>query len=607
VIQSRDMASREAHIHLTNATKFPLRLREEHHCWGEWTEGRKPPALIEPGATVSFSSESDGFMTGTEGWVIYTFMLNLKAGIEGEDLYIYWDTPFANTGGDHNIIPKTIAGRAKGSCDQDDIEEDGETPDAATFQPPPSVYEVQFLSPQTEGPGGASADDWIAFGGFAPVVFFLGGPHRPHYRMRVVERNDGAASGLNQGGPPPADQANGRCGAFLRSTFGKTGNLELVVPQARGLLHCWRDEDDPARPWQRGQHFGQRPARVADELGPRAVSAAMTQSRARAGDGVRGDFELVVRSRPAFAAAGDRLLQWTLDAATLRWGRPRALVADGTPVGGVTGTPSLLSSSFGARGNDELFVPQGDAVVHYWRDNDAEGRPWHRGASLSYRFDPTPNQRPDTIRAVSSPAAVAAIQSNFRGDGRHGNYELIVRVARPVSRSGDTLDFWFFDSDGRAWHGPFPVLVDGAPIVGVTGDPAFFQSTWGTKGNFELLVPQGDAVVHYWRDNDEPGFPWRRGAALSYAPRAASDDPTMATNVLNAPMPVAVTAIQGPLKSDGVHGDLEAVVRVRVAAIVAEGEDRLDTWRFDGASRSWLGPVRLRAGDAEVRTPALSG
>jgi len=39
----------------------------------------------------------------------------------------------------------------------------------------------------------------------------------------------------------------------------------------------------------------------------------------------------------------------------------------------------------------------------------------------------------------------------------------------------------------------------------------FMQSTFGLKGNFELYVPRGQEITHYWRDNDNPVFPWYIG------------------------------------------------------------------------------------------------
>jgi hypothetical protein len=56
------------------------------------------------------------------------------------------------------------------------------------------------------------------------------------------------------------------------------------------------------------------------------------------------------------------------------------------------------------------------------------------------------------------------------GDGVHGNFEVIVRVAPPLASEPDHLDFWFLDSRTSQWNGPFPLSADGQAIDGVTGD-----------------------------------------------------------------------------------------------------------------------------------------
>lgn len=114
-----------------------------------------------------------------------------------------------------------------------------------------------------------------------------------------------------------------------------------------------------------------------------------------------------------------------------------------------------------------------------------------------------------------------------------GNFEAIARMQR---RGQSFLAFYFFDSGSLQWNGPFELSADGQPITGVTGDPAFIQSTFGKQGNFELVVPQGDRLVHYFRDNDAPGLPWRRsGAAI----------PGFADAVGLPPLPTGITLIQG--------------------------------------------------------------
>jgi hypothetical protein len=65
----------------------------EHLCHGVWTgePALTPPPEIAAGATGWFQSESDGLMTGTEGWVKYDVVSG--AGPEGM-AYFYWDNPW---------------------------------------------------------------------------------------------------------------------------------------------------------------------------------------------------------------------------------------------------------------------------------------------------------------------------------------------------------------------------------------------------------------------------------------------------------------------------------------------------------------------------------
>jgi hypothetical protein len=99
-------------------------------------------------------------------------------------------------------------------------------------------------------------------------------------------------------------------------------------------------------------------------------------------------------------------------------------------------------------------LPQGNTVGEYYRDNDEPQLRWHHLRDLGY----PPNR---------FPRSVAFIQSNFKGDFFHGNFEAIVRVAE--AGKPDTLDFWFLDSQTSQWKGPFGLLADGQQIA-ATGD-----------------------------------------------------------------------------------------------------------------------------------------
>jgi hypothetical protein len=79
-------ASRTVKIFLLNNSGAEIRKTFEHCCGGEFTPGLHPPASISAGAEEVWRSESDGILTGTEGYVKYD--------LGGQTVYIYWDNPF---------------------------------------------------------------------------------------------------------------------------------------------------------------------------------------------------------------------------------------------------------------------------------------------------------------------------------------------------------------------------------------------------------------------------------------------------------------------------------------------------------------------------------
>lgn len=96
------------------------------------------------------------------------------------------------------------------------------------------------------------------------------------------------------GGPP----------VLIQSTYGRVGNFEVVAPLARGgLVHYWRDNDDPAVPWRQSGTFGEG----------RLTHLGLVQSNF----GTPGNLEVVARD-------GDRLVHFWRDLESLRWnsGRP---------------------------------------------------------------------------------------------------------------------------------------------------------------------------------------------------------------------------------------------------------------------------------------------
>jgi len=384
-------------------------------------------------------------------------------------------------------------------------------------------------------------------------------------------------------------------GDFVQSTLGHKGDFELVIPQGDDLVHYRRHNDDPGFPWHRGDSLDKGDAETTSKS--QAVGASLIQGNY----GKPGNLEVVARLRARCCgektrSGADWLVHFYYDSNARAWHGPFPITVESRPIAGVTGSPALVQGTIGRRGNFELVVPQGNDLVHYWRDNDDQSSPWYRGATIhsgGLRWKTGERGTLTGMEVVPRAVSAALVQSWLN---RPGNLELIVRMrGAKVSRdsSGDTLALFWFDRETRQWHGPTPIIADGHPIHGVTGDPAFIQSTFGVRGNFELLVPQGTQLVHYWRDNDAPGAPWHRGATVytggTYVQPSGAK---MRSEIGAMPVPVGASLTQGNF---GEPGNLEALVRVRPN--VDEESETGDAllFFFMDAGLKWHGPFPVEA------------
>jgi hypothetical protein len=292
------------------------------------------------------------------------------------------------------------------------------------------------------------------------------------------------------------------------------------------------------------------------------------------GDGVHGNFEAVVRVAPAIATTPDHLDFWFLDSRTSVWNGPLALVADGKPMDGVTGDPVLIQGNWGNQGNFELLVPRGNVIDHFFRNNDDPQFSWSLVHRLSYPTNLTPK-------------SVTFIQSNFLGDGVHGNFAAVARVGQANPNDPDFLDFWFLDSRTPLWNGPSPLFADGKQITGVTGDPILIQGNWGRLGNFELLVPKVTSLITTSATTTTRTC---RGGSCTNC-RTRSRQPSLVRGRETCRLSREISL------GDGVHGNFEAVVRV--APPVVTSGDHLDFWFLDSRTSQWNGPIGLKA-DGQV-------
>src|SRR5215217_5240982 len=250
-------------------------------------------------------------------------------------------------------------------------------------------------------------------------------------------------------------------GFLAQSSFGGNGNFELALPVSDGdrggLVHFWRNNDDPSLPW-----IG--PAAFGTGAGP-VEAVALLQSNF----GNPGNLEVVAR-------IGDRLASfWRESGPPFAWHGPMFFAS------GVSGNPAMIQGVFGGRGDFELVVPLSTGgLAHFRRDNDDPSLPWVGPTAFGVEAGPV--------------EAVALLQSNF---GDPGNLEVVARV-------GDRLALFSRESDPPfSWRGPTFFFSGASGVSGI------MQSNFGDNGNFELVTPlQVGGVVHLWRNNDAPELPW---------------------------------------------------------------------------------------------------
>jgi Domain of unknown function (DUF4185) len=124
----------------------------------------------------------------------------------------------------------------------------------------------------------------------------------------------------------------------------------------------------------------------------------------------------------------------------------------------------------------------------------------------------------------------------------------------------------------RENHRPEIVWWNKAEVINarafpVMGAGAICQSSFGSRGNFEVVVPEPGGLAHYWRDNDHMETPWQRAGII--APNSVGS---------------------GAIIQNRRNGDLEVVVR--------HGRELVHYWRSGGIWRSTAQPISRDASGA---------
>src|SRR6185295_3309700 len=157
--------------------------------------------------------------------------------------------------------------------------------------------------------------------------------------------------------------------------------------------------------------------------------------------------------------------------------------------------------------NVEFVEPHLPSTAQEWLDQ-AEQVDWawcHRCEMLGYSKQPS--RCPAGGQHDFTQSAPYRLRYSINANGDEGHLQQS-RSWQPGERfaSGDGL----FTVDVLAFHAQPSRVSLRINITPLHNRKNLVQSNWGSKGNFELLVPQGDVITHYFRDNDDPNLAWRR-------------------------------------------------------------------------------------------------
>jgi hypothetical protein len=282
------------------------------------------------------------------------------------------------------------------------------------------------------------------------------------------------------------------------------------------MVHYWRDNSN-GNVWHR-----------QDVISSKATGdASLIQSSYVGKPGSPANFEAVILE-------GKNLVHyWRDNSNGNKWNRQDVITSSATGAGALI--QSTYKGNSGAPGNFEVVVLEGSNLVHYWRDN-ANGNKWIRQAIITSN--------------ATSPAAL--IQSSYKSNpGAPGNFELVVKEGSSL------VHYWRDNSNGNVWHRQDVIASGDAG----NGPGTLIQSSYGSPGNFELLVLEGSSLVHYWRDNSN-GNVWHRQVVI--------------TNNVNGPG----SLIQSSYGTPAHPGNFELIV-------VQNGHNLDHYWRNNSGGNDW--------------------
>ena len=259
--------------------------------------------------------------------------------------------------------------------------------------------------------------------------------------------------------------------SIIESDFGSDGhgNFEAVLFRDGQLHHMWGAPGEGGVDWRPGQSL------------PSPASGPGSIIQSDFGGGRHKNFEVLLW-------VDNELWHWWHDNSdvTRPWQRGQRISAT------ATGPGSIIQGDFGAgdRKNFEVVALEGTDLVHYFHDNTDVNNPWQRAQTITHN--------------ATGPGCI--IQGDF-GAGDRKNFEV-------VALEGTDLVHYFHDNTdvNNPWQRAQTITHN------ATGPGSIIQGYFGgSHKNFEVVVPEGNELVHYFHDNSDVDNAWQRGQTVSVA------------------------------------------------------------------------------------------
>ena len=259
----------------------------------------------------------------------------------------------------------------------------------------------------------------------------------------------------------------------------RPGNFEVIVLEGSNLRHYSRDNSNSNNPW--------------------VLQGLVTSSATGSGSIIESSFKVANRNcLEVVVPEGSALVHYQY--ANGQWIKQGEITAQ------ATGPGCIIQSSFtsGQNGNFEVIALEGSQLVHYWKDNAKNI--WNRGKVIT-----------DTATSCGW-----IVQSRVRDSQFHGNFEVVACEGHPDQLPWQLVHYWKDNSDiGSPWRRGQVITTH------ASGSGCITHGHFGTIGNFEAVVPEGNKLVHYWNVNE--GIVGSEGERFyfkdAYKPTKYVDDP----------------------------------------------------------------------------------